>query len=85
MYFWANPIDIRLAWPRTANKYPGMETDGDLFLDMVESVTRDVLDRIGNDAGARYAFIRRFLDLAHEVVGTDTKRSPASPNAQRSS
>ena len=62
-----------------------METDDDLFLDMVESVTRDVLDRIGNDADARYAFFRRLPDLAHDVVGSDPEqvRLHRKPHTQR--
>ena len=45
-----------------------MDTDNDLFLDLIESVTRDVLDRLGNDSDARYAFFRRFLEVARRVV-----------------
>lgn len=46
-----------------------METDDDLFLHLVEPVTRDVLDRIGNDPGARYALFKRFLALAQGATG----------------
>ena len=44
-HFWANAVDIRLAWPRTTRQAAGMETDDDLFLDPMESVTLDVLGR----------------------------------------
>jgi hypothetical protein len=60
-----------------------METDNDLFLDLVESVPLDVLGRIGDDPGARYAFFKRFLELAQEVVGTDPERSSALPKTAR--
>ena len=46
-----------------------MDTDDDLFLDMIESVTLDVLGRIGDDPHARFAFFRRFICLAEDVVG----------------
>ena len=52
-----------------------METDDDLFLDMVESVTLDVLGRLGDDPDARYVFFRRFLALAQEVAGSELTRS----------
>ena len=82
-HFWANAVDIRLAWLRTTHQAAGMETDDDLFLDLVESVTRDVLDRIGNDPEARYAFFRRFLELAKEEVGRKPGRSLATPKSAR--
>jgi hypothetical protein len=46
-----------------------MDTDDDLFLEMIESVTLDVPGRIGDDPEARYAFFKRFLPLAQAVVG----------------
>ena len=36
----------------------------DLILDLIESVTLDVLARLGNDREARYAFLRGFVELA---------------------
>jgi hypothetical protein len=45
-----------------------MDTDDDLFLDMIESVTLDVLGRIGDDPEARYAFLKLFLALTQDVV-----------------
>jgi hypothetical protein len=55
-----------------------MDTDDEQFLDMVESVTLDVLGRIGDDPDARYVFVRRFLALAQEVVGDAGKRRYAT-------
>ena len=46
-----------------------MDTDDDLFLDMIESVTLDVLGCIGDDPKARCAFFKRFVALAQEKVG----------------
>jgi hypothetical protein len=45
-----------------------MDTDDNLILDLLESVTLDVLDRIGNDPEARYQFFKRFVELARETV-----------------
>ena len=45
-----------------------MDTDNDLFLDLIESVALDVLTRIGDDPDARYSFFKRFLVLAQNVV-----------------
>ena len=42
--------------------------DNDLFLDAVDTVVIDVLERLGDDPDARYAFFRRFLALAQGVV-----------------
>ena len=42
--------------------------DDDLLLDLIESVTLDVLDRIRDDPAARYAFFKRFLVLAQDAV-----------------
>ena len=46
-----------------------MDTDDDLFADLIESVTLDVLARLRDDADARYAFFKGFLALALEPVG----------------
>lgn len=42
---------------------------------MIESVTLDVLARLGDDPDARYEFFRRFVALAQDVVG-DHVRAP---------
>jgi hypothetical protein len=53
--------------PANANRYRlAMETDDDLFLEMVEGVTLTVLTRIGDDPKARYRFFRRFVELARD-------------------
>jgi hypothetical protein len=44
-------------------------TDDDLYLDAVDAVVLDVLERIGDDPKARYAFFRRFVAPAQEMVG----------------
>ena len=41
----------------------------DLLAELVLSVTLDVLDRIGNDPHARFAFFKRFVEPAQEAVG----------------
>jgi hypothetical protein len=54
-------------------------TDDDLLLDMIESVTLDVLARIGEDPDARYQFFKGFVALATEAAGgasTSQKRGP---------
>lgn len=43
-------------------------TDDALLLGMIESITLDVLERIGDDPEARYQFFRRFVALAREFV-----------------
>ena len=40
----------------------------DLILDLIESVTLDVLARLGNDREARYAFLRGFVELARQSI-----------------
>jgi hypothetical protein len=42
--------------------------DDALLLDMIESVVLDVLTRIGDDPGARFAFFRRLVVLAKDTV-----------------
>ena len=52
-----------------------METDDDLFLQMVEGVTVTVLDRIGGDREARHQFFKRFVELAREIApGPEDRR-----------
>jgi len=46
-----------------------MDTDDELLLDMIESITLDVLARPGNNPDARYASFKRLLALAQDVVG----------------
>ena len=45
-----------------------MDTEDDLFLDLIESVAPDVLVRIGDDPDARYEYFRRLVELARRVV-----------------
>ena len=40
----------------------------DLLLDMIASVTLDVLVQIGDDAEARFRFFKGFVALAKEAV-----------------
>ena len=40
----------------------------DLVLDLIESITLDVLARLGNDREARYAFFRGFVELARQSI-----------------
>ena len=46
-------------------------TDDDLFLDAVDAIVLDALARTGDDPRARYAFFKRFVELAKEVTGQD--------------
>ena len=39
-------------------------TDDDIFLDAVENVVLEVLDRIGDNPKARFEFFRRLLAVA---------------------
>jgi hypothetical protein len=43
-------------------------TDDDLFLDAVDAVDADVLSQIGCDPRSRYAFFKRLVALAQQVV-----------------
>jgi len=43
-------------------------TDDDLFLDMMGAIVLDALARIGDDPEARYAFFKRFVELAQEAT-----------------
>jgi len=44
-------------------------TDDDLFLDAVDTIVLDVLQRLGDGPGARFAFFQRLVALAQKVVG----------------
>ena len=46
------------------------ETTDDELLAMIVSVAADVLDRIGDDADARFQFFRDFVKLAEKTVAT---------------
>jgi hypothetical protein len=59
-------------------------TDDDLLLDLIETVTLDVLARIGDDPEARFRFFRRFVELAQETV-RDSGRRGREPTAARAS
>jgi len=55
-------------------------TNDDILLDMIESITLDVLARIGDNADARYEFLKGFAALAWETsVGASTGRE-CTPN-----
>ena len=43
-------------------------TNDDPLLDMIQSVTLDVLERIGDDREARFQFFKCFIELAKETV-----------------
>lgn len=45
-----------------------METDDELFLEMVEGVALTVLARLGDDPEARYQFFQRFVEPARDVA-----------------
>ncbi len=53
-----------------------MDTDEELFLDMIDDVVLTVLDRIGDDPQARFEFFRRLLAVAREAAG-DHGRQPS--------
>ena len=50
----------------------------DLLAELVLSVTLDVLDRIGNDPHARFAFFKRFVEPAQEAEATVPCQAAAS-------
>lgn len=56
-----------------------MDTGDDLLLDMIEAMTLDVLVRLGSNPDARYAFVKRFVALAQEVVGGLPANEQARP------
>lgn len=62
------PAEMRAAVQLCLGHAVGMDTDDDLILDLLESVTLDVLERIGDDSEARYQFFKRFVELARETV-----------------
>ena len=74
------PTEMRGSGAGGARHDPGMDdlTDDDMFLDMVDAIVLDALDRIGDDPAARYAFFKRFLALVQEVVGDAGKRRYAT-------
>ena len=52
-------------------------TDDDLLLDLIATVTSDVLTRIGDDQEARFRFLKRLVALARETVRkAETGRAP---------
>lgn len=55
-------------------------SDDDLLLDMIESISLDVLRQIGSDPEARYLFFRRFLALAKETIRQVDDGRGTSPN-----
>ena len=44
-------------------------SDDDLFLDAVDTIVLDALQRLGNDPAARFAFFRGLVTVAREVAG----------------
>jgi len=60
-------------------------TDDDLFLDAVDTIVLDVLQRLGDDRDARFAFLRRLLDVARDAVGESGRRVTGPLDARRSS
>jgi hypothetical protein len=54
--------------------------DDDVFLDMIESVSVDVLSRIGDDPETRYAFFKRFVAVALETVRQAEAGKAAAPH-----
>ena len=43
-------------------------TDDELVADLIRNVATDVLERIGDDAEARYQYFRAFIDLSRRAV-----------------
>jgi hypothetical protein len=58
---------MRAAVRSVSGQAQGVDTD-EIFLSMIEEVTLDVVDRIGDDREARYQFFRRLVDLAKEIA-----------------
>jgi hypothetical protein len=48
-------------------------TDDDLLLGLIEFGTINVLERTGDDPAARYAFFKRFVELAQEATGVPAR------------
>jgi len=40
----------------------------ELVLDAIDTIVLDVLQRLGDDTDARFAFFRRLLDVARDAV-----------------
>ena len=53
-------------------------TDDEILIEAIADVTFDVLSRIGDDPDARYAFFKRFVELAMVAVEQSTKRCDSS-------
>jgi len=51
-------------------------TDDDLFLDAVEALVLDALQRLGHDPEARFALFKGLLAVAQEVVAHRGLQSP---------
>jgi hypothetical protein len=65
-----NAADIRRDVRRTLVKDQRMDNIGDeeIFAEAIVDGAFNALSQIGNDPDARYAFFKRFLELAREVV-----------------
>ena len=50
-------------------------TDDDVFLDAIDTVVLDVLQRLGEDSEARFRFFQRLLEVARDVAG-ESGRAP---------
>jgi hypothetical protein len=65
-----NAAEIRHDLRHVSRQHGRMDdaTDGDLFLDIVDAIVLDVLERIADGAAARHALFRRFVESAWQVV-----------------
>jgi hypothetical protein len=52
--------------------------EDDLLVDMIDSVARDVLERIGDSPDARFEFFRRFVELAKEITHAAAHEAPTT-------
>jgi hypothetical protein len=75
LHFQAIPPDISHDAPGEARHAGGMETDDDLFREIIDGVTLTSLARIGDDPDARYQFFKQFVELAREVAPGPEERS----------
>ena len=54
-------------------------TDGDLFLDAVDAVVLDALQRLGHDPEARFALFKGLLAVARDIVAQHVPEAPQRP------
>ena len=81
--FCTNSADIRQDDGLGRHQHRRMEdlNDDDILAEAIADVAFDVLSRIGDDPGARYAFFRQFLELAQEAVGETPASEREAPDS----